>query len=162
MRRGRSALGTVFRKAATRVRVADRRPVYEVLTMARQGGLMDLIASYNAAIDAVVAFADMPRPLLHVHAGMIIYLGCQLFLGTRRGSLLAVLLTLLLAVAHEVMNRAFHGSWRWENTAGDLVLTTFWPTMCYAVSRFRRWQWAQRAQRLALIKRRTIASVAYG
>jgi len=122
---------------------------------------MDLIASYNTAIDTIAAFADMPRPLLHVHAGMIIYLGAQLFLGTRRGSLVAVLLTVSLAVMHEVMNRLFHGSWRWEDTSKDLVLTMFWPTMCYAVSRFRRWRWAHRAQIHALEQPRSLAAVAY-
>jgi len=122
---------------------------------------MDLITTYNGAIDALVAVSDMPRPLLHVHAGMIIYLGCQLLLGTRRGSLLAVLITVQLALAHELMNRAFHGSWRWEDTSRDLVLTMFWPTMCYAVSRFRRWHWSRRGQGMMAKTPKSLAAVAY-
>ena len=122
---------------------------------------MDLITTYNDAIDGLVAFTDMPRPLLHVHAGMIIYLGCQLLLGTRRGSLLAVLITVQLALVHEMMNRLFHGSWRWENTSEDLVLTMFWPTMCYAVSRFRRWHWARRTRRMMVNSPKPLAAVAY-
>jgi len=122
---------------------------------------VELIASYNTAIDAIAAFADMPRPLLHVHAGMVIYLLSLLLLGTRRGSLVAVLLTVGLAVMHEVMNRLFHGSWRWEDTTKDLVLTMFWPTMCYAVSSFRRWNWARRAQAQASKKQRSVAVIAY-
>jgi hypothetical protein len=122
---------------------------------------MDFITSYKDAIDAIVTFTDMPRSMLHVHAGMLIYLGCQLLLGTRRGSLVAVLLTVQVAVANEVMNRAFYGSWRWDDTLSDLVLTMFWPTMCYLVSRVRRWHWAQRAQQMAARKQTSLANVAY-
>ena len=105
---------------------------------------MDLVILYKELIDGIVAAADAPRSLLHVHAGMVIYLGCQLLLGTRRGSLAAVVLTVQLAIGHEVMNRLFHGSWRWADTSHDLMLTMFWPGMCYAVSRLRRRRWAQR------------------
>jgi hypothetical protein len=122
---------------------------------------MDLITAYNDTFDAIIAFADAPRSLLHVHAGMIIYLGCQLLLGTRRGSLVAVILTVQLAVLHEVMNRLFHGSWRWEDTSKDLVLTMFWPTMCYAVSQLRRWHWARRASLTATKQPGSVAALAY-
>jgi len=106
---------------------------------------MELVTDYNQAINAIVAFAHAPRSLLHVHAGMLIYLFFQVMMGTRRGSIAAVALVVQLAVAHEVMNRLYHGSWRWPDTIHDLVLTLFWPVVCYGVSRFRRWRWNQRA-----------------
>lgn len=105
---------------------------------------MDPITLYHSAIEAVVTATGASRLLLHVHAGMLIYLGCQLLLGTRRGSLVAVIVTIQLAFFHEVMNRLFYGSWRWHDTSTDLLLTMFWPVMCYAVSRFRRWRWSHR------------------
>ena len=111
---------------------------------------MDLVASYNQAANALVVFTQMPRALLHVHIGMAIFLACQFALGTRRGSLAAVIVTVQLALFHEAMNRIFHGSWRWADTSYDLVLSLFWPVMCYAVSRFRRrrWEYRNRARTL--------------
>ena len=108
---------------------------------------MDFITSYHDATEAFVAFVDAPRSLIHVHVGMAIYLGCQFLMGTRRGSLVAVSVTVALAVFHELMNRLFYGSWRIEDTSADLLLSLFWPTMCYAVSIFRRWSWKQRVRR---------------
>jgi hypothetical protein len=113
---------------------------------------MDLVATYNESADALVRLAQLPRGVLHVHLGMLIYLACQLVLGTRRGSLAAVAVTLALALFHEVMNRIFHGSWRWEDTRGDLVLSLFWPAMCYAVSVLRRRRWQARACAPALAR----------
>lgn len=94
---------------------------------------MEPIAAYHQLVDAVVHFTDAPRSLLHLHFGMAIYLGCQVLLGARRATLAAVIVTLLLALAHEMMNRMFHGSWRWEDTWRDLAVSLFWPAMCYAV-----------------------------
>lgn len=106
-----------------------------------------LVTTYNQAATGLVTFTEVPRALLHVHLGMMIFLGCQLLMGTRRGSLVAVLATVLLAAFHEGMNRIFHSSWRLADTGEDLVLTLFWPTMYYAASIYRRWRWA-RQQRL--------------
>ncbi len=105
-----------------------------------------MVAHYNEAANALVVLAQMPRAVLHVHVGMLIYLCCQLALGTRRGSLAALAITLLLALFHELMNRIFHGSWRWADTAVDLGLSLFWPAMHLATSRFRRWRWQRREQ----------------
>ena len=107
---------------------------------------MDLVIVYHDAVERLILLAGVPRAVLCMHIGMGIYLGCLLLLGTRRGSLAAVLGTVLLAVVHECMNRLFHGSWRWHDTTQELVLTLFWPTMCYAVSHFRRWCWTERAR----------------
>ena len=107
---------------------------------------MDLIATYHSAIEGLVVSSGMPRLLLLVHGGMMIYLGCLLALGTRRGSLAAIFATVMLAIVHEVMNRLFYGSWRWSDTTQDLVLALFWPTACYGVSCLRRWSWAQKAR----------------
>ena len=111
--------------------------------------------------DALAAFADMPRPLLQVHVGMLIYLGCQLLLGTRRGAMVALGAAVLFVVLQEVVNRLFHGGWGWAETSSDVVLTMFWPTMCFAVSRFRRWHRVRRAQRMAANQPFSVAAVAH-
>jgi len=107
---------------------------------------MDLIAAYNEAANALVAVTGSSRSVLHLHGGMLIYLACQVLMGTRRGSLAAIMITVVLVLGHEALNRLHHGSWRWADTSQDLVLSLFWPTMCYAVSSFGRWRWSRNFQ----------------
>jgi len=107
---------------------------------------MDMISTYHSAIETVIGALGISRSLLLMHGGMAIYLGFLLALGTRRGSLAAIIATVALAILHEVMNRLFYGSWRWTDTTQDLALALFWPTACYAVSCFRRWHWAERVR----------------
>jgi hypothetical protein len=110
---------------------------------------MDIISLYYETLGAMVAATGTSRALLQVHAGMAVYLGCLLSMGTRRGSLAAVGLCVALAVFHEMMNRLHLGSWQWHDTTRDLGLTVFWPTACYAVSSLRRWAWSERARQRA-------------
>ncbi len=110
---------------------------------------MDIVTFYHDALDRLVALAGVPRAVLQVHAGMAIYLGCLLLMGTRRGSLAAVILVVTLAIGHEGMNRLEFGSWNWRDTTRDLLLAMFWPTMCYAVSSYRRWVFAETARQRA-------------
>jgi len=110
---------------------------------------MDAITLYHDMLETLIRMAGVPRTLLQVHAGMAIYLGCLLLMGTRRGSLAAVVLCVGLAVFHETMNRLHLGSWNWHDTTRDLLLAFFWPTLCYAVSSYRRWSWAESARERA-------------
>lgn len=110
---------------------------------------MDIITIYHDTLDNLVALAGVPRAVLQVHAGMAIYLGCLLLMGTRRGSLAAVILVVTLAIGHEAMNRLEFGSWNWRDTTRDVLLAMFWPTACYAVSSYRRWVWAESARERA-------------
>ncbi len=99
---------------------------------------MEPVTIYHQIVEAFVQLTGSSRSLLHLHIGMVIYLGCQLLLGARRGTLVAVIFTLLLALAHEGMNRMFHGSWRWVDTGQDVAVSLFWPVMCYTVGRMRQ------------------------
>lgn len=111
---------------------------------------MDLITSYRDFTEAIKAFSGMPPELLHVHAGMAIYLGSQFALGSRRASWLALLAVLGAELANEAMNRLYYGSWRWDDTASDVLWTLFWPSLCILVGRYRRWRWnAKRRRALA-------------
>jgi hypothetical protein len=102
---------------------------------------MDLISGYAQLIQEIVDFTGMSRPMLHMHAGMAIYVIGQLMLGTRRGSGLAILLVLQAELLNELMNRLYYGTWRWDDTSADIVLTLFWPMTCWCVSMFRRTRW---------------------
>jgi hypothetical protein len=118
---------------------------------------MDLTAT-----PALAAFADMPPSLLHVHAGMLIYLVFQLLLGARRGAIVAATAALLFALLYEGVNWLAAEPLGWEVTRGNMVLTVFWPTMCYAVSRLRRGQRARQARRSAAMQSALLAAAAHG
>ncbi len=90
---------------------------------------MDIFAAYAQLTQDIVNITGMSRPMLHLHAGMAIYLGAQVVLGTRRGSLVAVVFVLQIELLNEMMNRFYHGSWRWADTSQDIALTLFWPTL---------------------------------
>ncbi len=110
---------------------------------------MEIVLAYHEMLAAFDAALGVSPSLVKVHAGMAIYLGCMLLMGTRRGSLTAVLLALGAAIVHEAMGRLHLGTWNWHETARALVLVSFWPTACYAVSWYRRWNWAESARQRA-------------
>lgn len=102
---------------------------------------MDIVGAYQSLTEIIETVTGMSRPMLHVHAGMAIYLLAQLFLRNRRGSFLALVLVAEVALFNEVMNRLYYGSWRWDDTLRDLALTLFWPAGCFVVGKVRRWRW---------------------
>ena len=102
---------------------------------------MSLVDAYAQLTQNIVAVTGMSRPMLHIHAGMAIYLVTQFALRDRRGSLLALVAVLQLELFNEIMNRLDKGAWHWADTSADIALTIFWPTLCYAVSVYRRHRW---------------------
>jgi hypothetical protein len=106
---------------------------------------MDLATTYIHLTDSIAAMTGLSRPLLHVHAGMAIYVLTQLLLGERRGSLVAVSMVVLAELANETLERIYWGSWRLDDTLSDIVTTLFWPTVCLAVSTYGRWRWQRAA-----------------
>jgi len=97
--------------------------------------------SYHGLKEAVVATFGQSHDLLHIHAGLAIYIIAQLIWGTRRGSLPAVGIVALFALFNEVLDQAFWGSWRIGDTRSDVVLTLFWPAVLMTVGKLRRWRW---------------------
>ena len=104
---------------------------------------MDPISAYAQFTQDIVNCTGMSRPMLHMHAGMAIYLVSQVMLGTRRGSLLAISMVLFVELLNELLNFLHKGRVYWSDTTQDILLTLFWPVMIYAVSRYRRWRWEQ-------------------
>jgi hypothetical protein len=112
---------------------------------------MDIAYAYAQLAQEIVNVTGMTRPMLHMHAGMGMYLLGQVLLGTRRGSFLAIMLVLQVELFNELMNKLYNGSWRWPDTRQDIAVTLFWPIMCYVASKYRRWKWtrAHEAHRMA-------------
>ena len=103
---------------------------------------MDIVLFYAQLTQLVVDATGMTRPMLHLHAGMAIYLVFQIAMRERRASLWAVLAVAQVELFNEVMNRLAKGSWHWGDTLADIALTLFWPVLCYLAGTYRRRRWA--------------------
>jgi hypothetical protein len=104
---------------------------------------MTIIASYHDAIERLLAFLGMGDKMAHMQVGMGIYLIAQLVLRNRRASLDALTAVFVAELCNEVMDRLFFGSWRWADTLTDFAATMFWPTMVFAVGKYRRARWSR-------------------
>lgn len=102
---------------------------------------MDPISAYVDASNAFLAWTGLTHPMAHLHVGMAIYVGVQLILRTRRASAIALQAVYGAEFVNEIVQRAYYGSWRVEDTLGDIALTVFWPTLLYAVAKYRRARW---------------------
>lgn len=103
---------------------------------------MDIVDDYIAVMDQLVVATDASRNMLHVHAGMAIYLGVQFFARNRRASPLALGIVVTIELLNEAMQRLYYGSWRWGDTISDILLTIFWPAAITALGLYRRRRWA--------------------
>ncbi|NVD45301.1 hypothetical protein [Qipengyuania atrilutea] len=71
---------------------------------------MSIVDAYAQFTQSIVEGTGMSHPMLHVHAGMAIYLVTQFALRDRRGSLMALVAVLQLEMFNEIMNRLDKGS----------------------------------------------------
>ena len=102
---------------------------------------MTLPHLYHAMKQLLENSSGLSQGLLHVHAGMLVYLFATLLQTERRGSMAPVLLVIAASVGNELIDRAFFGSWRWADTVRDVVNTAFWPLAISAVTIYRRRLW---------------------
>ncbi len=83
--------------------------------------------------------------ILHLHAGMAIFLVARVVSGRSLGSWLPITIVLIAALGKEVADRIVYDSWRWQDTPWDVLATMFWPTMLWLGIRLR--PLIERAQR---------------
>lgn len=106
---------------------------------------MELALLYKSLIDSIVAAAGSAA-LLHVHAGLTIYLLTMLAVRRRGGGLIGVQMVAIAEAINETLDW-MAGSPRWSvaDTVSDVVLTLMWPIAITAVGRFRRQRWQRQA-----------------
>lgn len=122
---------------------------------------MDMLQSYIDMTHALVETAGATHAMMHIHAGLALYLGTQLLLRTRRASVVALGVVTTVALLHEAMERLYYGGWRWADTSGDIVLTLFWPAAITLVGLYRRKRWKlerDRRRRIAATVHQLLAS----
>lgn len=118
---------------------------------------MSIAATYVALTEWIVALMGGSHPIAHMHAGLAIYVAVQMITRDRRASLHGLITVAGAELANEIIEAAYYGSPRWGDTLGDIALTLFWPTILYAVSRFRRQRWAAETTRVRPTRRPAIA-----
>ena len=111
---------------------------------------MDLPATYVALTEGLLRIIPISHPMAHLNGGLIIYLGMQYLMGERRAALVPLLAVAFAEGLNESIEAAYYGSWRIDDTLGDIGWTLFWPCMLYAHARYRRHRWAMAERRRAL------------
>jgi len=77
----------------------------------------------------------MSDKLLHVHAGMAIFLMSAVVLGRPLSDPVPLLVVFVAEIANEVRDRILNGSWPWRDTLGDVASTLFWPACIFSLQR---------------------------
>ncbi|MDF8335195.1 hypothetical protein [Novosphingobium cyanobacteriorum] len=108
---------------------------------------MDSIVSYHDLKDIISHTFGISHQVLHIHAGLAIYLSCQVALGNRRASGIALSFVLVLETVNELLDFSFHGVFWSADTLQDYVSTLMWPSILYGVSRLRRQMWRAESMR---------------
>lgn len=90
---------------------------------------MTYLERYQHAKLALSAEFQATDTILHIHAGLAIFMAARLTFGRYRTPLLAWLVVALVEAANEIVDRVSYGSWRSANTTSDVLQTMFWPTM---------------------------------
>lgn len=102
---------------------------------------MEIVYLYKSLIDIIVERSGSAE-LLHVHAGMAIYLITLMVVRQRRGGVIAFQMVLAAELGNEVMDwLAASPKWTWADTISDVVLTLMWPAAITAVTAWRRRRW---------------------
>jgi hypothetical protein len=99
---------------------------------------MDIPALYARLIDAIGDGTGMADSLLHVHAGMAVLILTRILTRRSLATPIPLLMVVAAEAANEILDRLNYGSWRWGDTASDVVNTLFWPTALFVGLRLGR------------------------
>ena len=102
---------------------------------------MDLARSYVDLTNVILDMTGLTHPMAHLHGGLAIYVLMQFALRTRRASAIALQAVFGAEIINEIVQRGYYGSWRWEDSIADVLITVTWPTILYGLGKFRRTRW---------------------
>lgn len=96
---------------------------------------------YNALKTDLATFLGISKDALHIHLGLILFVGLVLILRRSPSNLLPWLVVLAFELANELMD-IFHwhpGAWSFElgDSGKDLINTMVWPTVILILARLR-------------------------
>jgi hypothetical protein len=78
----------------------------------------------------------LPDQLLHIHAGLIIWLVAAIAIARPLSSPIPLSLVYAAELGNEVLDRLNHGRWM-PDTAGDVINTVVWPTLIWLTLRLQ-------------------------
>lgn len=98
----------------------------------------DLLSRYFHAKLQVGEWTGASQELLHVHAGLAIFLLASLLLRRKFRSPVPLALVIVLAVANEVIDWLNHPPTTTFEPLWDVLNTVFWPGLLFLLA--RRWK----------------------
>ncbi|MFD1786681.1 hypothetical protein ACFSC3_03750 [Sphingomonas floccifaciens] len=84
-------------------------------------------AEYHRFIDWIGDGTGLPDTVLHIHAGLAVFVAARLLTGRSFGTYIPFLAVVLAEGGNEVLDRLNYGSWRWADTISDIIHTLAWP-----------------------------------
>jgi hypothetical protein len=103
-----------------------------------QDFLDQLLIAYSDGKLALSEFTGAPEDLLHVHAGLLIFVVSALVLRKKMRSPVPLLLVVFFAAANEVADWAVGKPVDTFHPIGDFLNTVFWPAVLFLLA--RRWR----------------------
>ncbi|GGB27039.1 hypothetical protein GCM10011380_15820 [Sphingomonas metalli] len=94
-------------------------------------------ALYQQFIQWIGDGTGLPDTILHIHAGMAVLMIARLVTRRSLGSVVPLSVVIVAEAFNEIMDRLMYGSWRWDDTLGDVANTLFWPTAIFVGIRLR-------------------------
>ena len=105
------------------------------------GPLHGVVDFYEALKRQLVPADESIRALIHVHAGLALWLLLALLLRRRLASLVPLLGVWLAIAVSEIFDIStqwpIHQDWVWQHAASDMAQSLTWPTILWAVCFWR-------------------------
>lgn len=94
-------------------------------------------ARYHVLIDWTGDGTGSPVTILHIYAGMAVFLLARVVIRRSLGTLIPLRVVVAAEAGNEIIDRIYFGSWRWSDTLGDVANTLFWPAVICLAARLR-------------------------
>ena len=94
-----------------------------------------IVRNYIGCVDWIAAQTGFDDALLHVHAGLLIFVLARLVTRRALSSPVPLACVAIAELVNELFDRLHHGRWM-PDTTSDVINTLFWPAVIYVVLRF--------------------------
>lgn len=96
--------------------------------------LHETAALYHIQTLWLAETTGLPEAILHIHAGMIIFLVTALITRQPFDHPLPLLMVVILEGGNEFLDRIQLGNWNWPDTKSDLINTIAWPLAVFVAA----------------------------
>lgn len=98
---------------------------------------IDFPQIYHSWIDWIVKTTNLSDSVLHVHAGLFIFIVTRAVSQRSLGSAFPILIVFVAETINELLDWMHFGSIRLSDTIKDVFCTTFWPITVIVAIRLR-------------------------